>query len=340
MADWVPESERAGSTGVSRVRRLSLKHTTQVARVSDTVGQADDHDGEGDGTYMFDLDLCMKCEMFGEPTCTPCIEKNAHRSPPPVESPKPANGLGAAKPKAESPYGQISRVLPPKEVSPYGQVSRVLPPKEVSPYGQISRILPPAEPKNPYTDMGLGAKTDSFVPPVLGTSEHKRSLAAQKIFRNLDTDGNGEISKLEIIDFCNRNHLNVAKLQKALSIQGKYTITIMQFVSKYRAKALPADINELIAATAIKTAEGENAHNRAQQPGPSAGASNNGYISLAEANGRAKAARAAAEGNAGASEGGYISLAKAEAIARAAREGAQPSMAKSLGGQPVQTGWN
>jgi len=206
---------------------------------------------------------------------------------------------------------------------------------------------------------------------------------------------------------CNRNHLNVAKLQKALSIQGKYTITIMQFVSKYRAKALPADINELIAATAIKTAEGvtichrvrlhllgstgqrgrcsrlqqrgveeswagggggeagafspahlhphphqhphtispqldrsspqspehlgplaalaarfarpsrlaqscrwmcvrhpqENAHNRAQQPGPSAGASNNGYISLAEANGRAKAARAAAEGNAGASEG-------------------------------------
>ena len=64
-------------------------------------------------------------------------------------------------------------------------------------------------------------------------------MAASHIFDTMDADHNGEISKHEIISFANSHSLNVAKLIKALSVEGKYTVNKTLFIGKYEEGVMP-----------------------------------------------------------------------------------------------------
>ena len=60
-----------------------------------------------------------------------------------------------------------------------------------------------------------------------------QARAAEIVFDMLDTDGSGDLSKLEITDFCSKHSVNVAKMQTALGLGGRYGVTRDAFVNKY-----------------------------------------------------------------------------------------------------------
>ena len=64
-------------------------------------------------------------------------------------------------------------------------------------------------------------------------SSTSRRVQGGKLFDLLDTNGNGTIQKIELIDFCATNHVNVSKLTAELGMTQTHTFTRSNFVDKF-----------------------------------------------------------------------------------------------------------
>jgi len=61
---------------------------------------------------------------------------------------------------------------------------------------------------------------------------------AATLFDMLDSNHNGVISKMELIDFCSTQSVSNAKLTKALGLSGKYQVTRSEFYAAHRSGAI------------------------------------------------------------------------------------------------------
>ena len=73
-----------------------------------------------------------------------------------------------------------------------------------------------------------------------GTTRPARpaGAGAGALFSLLDKDSDGQITKLEVVDFCATHGMNVAKLTKALGLTGRYTVNREHFLAVHSSGAL------------------------------------------------------------------------------------------------------